>query len=621
MKANARAKASAVRQDDFSDFFDNAAIPLHWVDGSGIIVHANDAELRLLGYERDEYIGRPIAEFHADGEAIADILTRLARRETLRDYPSRLRCKDGSVRTVRITSNVKWGEDGRFLHTRCITREVDEQREELRNRLAAIVESSDDAIISKSVDGIVESWNRGAETLYGYTAVEAIGRSIMMLIPEELRAEEAMLLERLRRGERVDHYETVRLGKNGKRIDVSLTISPIRDGAGRIVGASKIARDITARKQAEETLREADRRKDDFLAMLAHELRNPLAPIRASVEVLCLEGIGAEHVARAKSIIERQVSHMVRLVDDLLDVSRISRGKVTLQKEPVDLSAAILAAIETSRPAIEAGKHRFTIALADEPLVVEGDYVRLSQIALNLLNNAAKFTDSGGRISLAVRREGAHAVVAVQDSGVGIAPDMLERVFEMFVQGHRPGSESKSGLGIGLALARNLALLHGGELRAASEGPGKGATFELRLPLLKGARPEPAASREEPKSVRLPAKRVLVVDDNVDAAESLAMMLSAMGHDVEVAHGGRAALERARAARPDVVLLDIGMPDLDGLEVARRMRREPALRHVRLAALTGFGQKGDIERSRQAGFDEHLVKPVSPEVLRLVIGQ
>jgi len=489
MKGPARAKAPAGRKDDFSDFFDNAAIPLHWVDGAGIIVHANDAELRLLGYERHEYVGRPIAEFHADPDAIADILKRLARRETLRDYPSRLRCKDGSLCTVRITSNVKWAEDGRFLHTRCITRQIDEQSEELRNRLAAIVESSDDAIISKSTDGTIESWNRAAELLYGYTAAEAIGRSITMVIPKELHAEEAMLLDRLRRGERVEHYETVRLAKGGKRMHVSLTISPIRDASGRIVGASKIARDITARKQAEEALREADRRKDDFLAMLAHELRNPLAPIRASVELLCLEGITPEHAARARSIIERQVNHMVRLVDDLLEVSRISRGKIELQKEPVDLSAAVLSAIETSRPAIEAGKHRFTLALADEALVVEGDYVRLSQIILNLLNNAAKFTDPGGTISLSVRRDGPHAVVAVQDSGAGIAPDMLERVFEMFVQGHRPGSDSKSGLGIGLALARNLAMLHGGELNAASEGVGKGATFSLRLPLMKAAMP------------------------------------------------------------------------------------------------------------------------------------
>jgi CheY-like chemotaxis protein len=393
----------------------------------------------------------------------------------------------------------------------------------------------------------------------------------------------------------------------------------VRDLEGRIVGASKISRDITARKRDEEALREADRRKDEFLAVLAHELRNPLAPIRSSLDLLRMDDTG-EHALKARTIIERQVGHMVRLVDDLLEVSRISQGKIELRSEPVDVSAVILSAIETSRPAVEAGKHRLSMTLPTESLAVKGDFVRLGQVVANLLNNAARYTSSAGTISVSAERDDGHAVIAVRDSGVGIEPGMLPRIFEMFVQIERPGHRAKGGLGIGLSLARNLVKLHGGEISARSDGLGKGSTFEVRLPLISSAVPKTA--NEVPpdcEKARHSVKRVLVVDDNVDAAQSLGMMLVAMGHQVRVEHAGTAALEAARAEAPDVALLDIGMPEMDGLELARRLRREPGLQNVRLAAVTGFGGQEDVARSKAAGFDEHLVKPVSPDVLRLVV--
>jgi len=375
---------------------------------------------------------------------------------------------------------------------------------------------------------------------------------------------------------------------------------------------------VSVRKRAENALREAGRRKDEFLAMLSHELRNPLAPIRNSLHLLRIAEPASEDFGRARTIIERQVNNMVRLVDDLLEVSRISRGKIELRKEPVELSAAILSAVETSRPAIEAAHHRFNLDLAPEPLVVNGDFVRIGQVVSNLLNNAARYTDDGGTITLAVRREGPRALIEVRDTGVGIEPAMLERIFEMFMQ---VGPAGKGGLGIGLGLAKSIVEMHGGTIEARSEGLGKGSVFTVSLPISssharqRGVQAANAWTRAGPKGPR----RILVVDDNIDAAESLGLMLANMGHHVQVAHDGRAALEAARETVPDAVLLDISMPGFDGHEVVRRLRLDPAFRDVRFIAITGLGRPEDARRSREAGFDEHLVKPISPDVLQLIL--
>jgi PAS domain S-box-containing protein len=482
--------------------------------------------------------------------------------------------------------------------------------------LAAIVESSDDAIISKTLDGQILSWNRGAERLFGYSAAEAIGCPITLIIPADRQHEEQLILERLHRGERIDHYETVRVAKGGRRLDISLTISPIRDSAGRIVAASKVARDITSRKQIEEALREADQRKDEFLATLAHELRNPLAPIRNSLEVLRLTGKLRADAEEMREILERQVEQLVRLVDDLLDVSRITRGKVELRKVPVELANVVQSAIETSRPTIESARHQLVVDLSGAPIVVEADPVRLAQVVTNLLNNAAKFTPEGGRITISACRDGDEAAISVSDTGVGISAEMLPKVFGMFYQGGSSASTPKGGLGIGLALARSFVELHGGRIEAHSEGPGKGSRFVVRLPVARRAGGNGvSAVRETAQRPRLPVHRVLVVDDAQAAVYMLGKLLGVLGQDVRTTQKAASALEMIRSDPPDLVISDIGMPEMDGYELARRMRQIPGASGMVLVALTGYGQERDRERAREAGFDYHLVKPVSLEAL------
>ncbi|MGH8720894.1 MAG: PAS domain-containing sensor histidine kinase, partial [Burkholderiales bacterium] len=325
--------------------------------------------------------------------------------------------------------------------------------------LAAIVQSSDDAIISKTLDGVITSWNDGAERLFGFTAVEAIGREITIIIPPELRGEEQEILERLRRGERIAHFETVRQTKHGERLDISLTISPVRDASGKIVGASKVARDSRAQKQVARSLREADRRKDEFLALLAHELRNPLGPIRHAVGLARAEPCTPETLDWALGIIDRQASFMARLVDDLLDVSRVTRGRIDLRMARVDLAVVVRNAVDASRTLLEQRGHRLTLDLPAGPLYVEGDAERLTQVVANLLDNSAKYTDAGGHIALSVRREGPDAALRVTDDGIGIAPDILPRIFDLFTQATLPLERSSGGLGVGLALVDRLVKL------------------------------------------------------------------------------------------------------------------------------------------------------------------
>jgi signal transduction histidine kinase/integral membrane sensor domain MASE1/AmiR/NasT family two-component response regulator len=368
-------------------------------------------------------------------------------------------------------------------------------------------------------------------------------------------------------------------------------------------------------------LAEAHRRKDEFLAMLAHELRNPLAPIRNALHILKMPAADAATVAQAKEMMGRQVQNLMRLVDDLLDVSRIMRGKIELRKERIDLAESIGRAVETASPVVQQGRHELTVSLPPEPIRVEADSVRLAQAIANLLHNAAKYTEPGGIIVLSAERDGGDAVVRVRDSGIGIGPEMLPRIFGLFVQADRALTRAQGGMGIGLTLVRTLVELHGGRVQAFSEGLGKGSEFVIRLPTLAVRAPEPSLDGPTSRgsSGRPPRRRVLVVDDNVDAAESLAAVLRLAGQDVRVSHDGAAALDAAGADRPDVVFLDIGMPGMDGYEVARNMRRDPALRDVVLIALTGWGQEEDRRRSREAGFDHHIVKPVEPDALQRLL--
>jgi signal transduction histidine kinase len=360
-----------------------------------------------------------------------------------------------------------------------------------------------------------------------------------------------------------------------------------------------------------QALQESNQRKDEFLAMLAHELRNPLAPIRTAVQLLRMRELTEAHRQRARDVIERQVEHLVNLIDDLLDVSRITRGMITLQLEPVLIGAIVARAVETARPAIDAHRHELEIDLPDELISVEGDKTRLVQVIANILHNAAKFMDPGGHIRLSARREGSNAVITVRDTGIGISPDLQPKIFELFTQVHSKSERAQGGLGIGLALVRRLTEMHGGTVSAHSDGPGRGAEFTVRLPVMAVPVERIPSSRKDEKVPSIEPMRIVVADDNQDAAEALSLQLQLSGHEVRTANDGVEALELAKAFGPDVMLLDLGMPKMDGYEVARQIRQEAEDRRIALVALTGWGQQQDRERTAAAGFDAHLVKPVA----------
>jgi PAS domain S-box-containing protein len=730
-------------------------------DDQGNVTYLNAVAEALTGWSRRDALGQPLGtvfrivneETRAPVESPATralregVVVGLANHTILIERGGGERPIDDSAAPIR-------DERGRVSGCVLIFRDVTAQRRMERERaaqlltahlLASIVESSDDAIISKSLDGTIQSWNAGAERLFGYTAADAVGRHISLVIPEERVAEEDDIIASLKAGQRIEHFETERLRRDGERIVVSLTISPIKDEAGTVVGASKIARDITARKRVETErqrfvtvienstdfigicdlqgmplfvnraglamvglqdveqarrtpvaefffpedrhrimheffpavlerghgeievrfrhfvtgearwmaykvltlpdasgrpaaiatvsqdvterkkladdlrslaaeLSETDRRKDEFLAMLAHELRNPLAPISNAVRVLRLRGSDAGAVRVASDVLHRQVGQMARLVDDLLDVSRITRGKIELRKERVDVAGIVGQAVEAARPLCQSMRHELSVTLSPHPVVVNADPTRLAQVIGNLLNNACKFTEPGGRIRLAVERDGAQAVIRVRDSGVGIAPQRLRDVFDMFTQVDTSLERSRGGLGIGLTLVKRLVEMHEGTVEARSEGLGRGSEFVVRLPILADA-PAPAVAETVGADAPRARRRVLIVDDNRDGAESLALMLQFSGHETHVVHDGRDAVDAAERFAPDAVLLDIGLPTLNGYEVCRRIREQPWGKDLVLVAVTGWGQGEDRRRSREAGFDAHIVKPVDHEAL------
>jgi len=492
--------------------------------------------------------------------------------------------------------------------------------------LAAIVESSDDAIVSKTLDGRIRSWNAGAMRLFGYTAEEVIGKPITIIIPPELHEEEHRILGKLQRGERLDHFETTRVTRDGRRIPISLSVSPVRDSRGVVIGASKVARDISERKRAEQALREseqalreADRRKDEFLALLAHELRNPLAPIRYALATSRKAGRTLEQWKRAEEVIERQVAHMSRLLDDLLDVSRVTHGTLKLKKSRTELTLVLGAAIEAARPILDSRHHTLSLDLPKQTVRLEADPVRLAQVFSNLLINAAKYTDAGGSIELRATCEGSGVVVAVRDNGMGISADMMPRLFTLFSRAHTALVRSEGGLGVGLALARGLVALHGGRVEARSDGPGRGSEFIVRLPV---AAPAWEVSQVEVSADRPAADvglRILVVDDSRDAADTCATVLELSGHEVRTAYDGRRALELAGTFRPHALVLDIGLPDVNGYEVARSIRAAPWGGGMVLIAVTGWGQGEDRRRALEAGFDHHLTKPIAAETLESLL--
>jgi two-component system CheB/CheR fusion protein len=462
--------------------------------------------------------------------------------------------------------------------------------------------------------------------MLGHSNEELLGMTLGEVTAPEDRSMTDQLAAELRDGRR-DRLECEKryLRRDGTRQWAHVCVIALRDDAGVFRGAIATIEDIDARKAAEaerdaliDALREADRRKNEFLGMLSHELRNPLSPIRNSLYILGRAAPGGEQARRALAVIDRQVQHTTRLVDDLLDVTRISRGKVRLQRERVDLGELARRTVEDHRDLFAHIGVRLEVRIAAEPVVVNADATRISQVIGNLLQNAAKFTRRGGETTLAVEQNDGFAVVTVRDTGAGIAPEVLRRLFEPFVQADSTLDRSTGGLGLGLALVKGLAELHGGTVTAHSEGVGTGATFTVRLPLDRRRAPRLTvvpAGRAPPG----PARRVLVIEDNSDAAQSLKEALELNGHVVDVASTGSDGLDKVRGLDPDVVLCDIGLPGMDGFEVARRIRADPGCRGVALIALSGYAQAEDLERSKEAGFDLHLAKPPDLETLERAI--
>jgi PAS domain S-box-containing protein len=491
------------------------------------------------------------------------------------------------------------------------------QAERANAHLAAIVEGSADAIVSKDLSGIITSWNGGAERLFGYTAAEALGRSVTMLIPPDRVDEEPGILARIGRGERIDHYETIRRRKDGTLLDVSLTVSPVFDSHGKAVGASKIARDITERKLAEERLRvakreaeAASRAKDMFLAVLSHELRTPLAPVFMTLTALELKGDIPRDVQDDVAMMRRNVELEVKLIDDLLDISRITSGKLRLTLERLNVNDLVRHACDTCSSNIREKGIQLQCELDDDVCEIMGDAARLQQVLWNLLNNAAKFTPEGGHIRVATQNaDGGRVRITVRDTGIGVAPEILPRIFDAFEQGEVRITRQFGGLGLGLAISKLLVERHQGSIRAESDGPNKGTTFVVEVPALSREESASRPSRSRPVSgVNAGPLRLMVVEDHADTATVLARLLGARGHTVTTATTAAAALALASQGDFDVVISDLGLPDMTGYELMRRLKTKYGTKGI---AMSGYGMEDDIRKGEQAGFSDHLVKPIN----------
>ncbi len=588
------------------------------LDPEGHIVSWNTGAQKLKGYSREEILGKHFSVFYPP-DAVAsgwpqEELRRARTQGRFEDEGWRVR-KDGSRFWANVVITALYEPDGELAGFAKITRDLSERRrqeEQLRTseeRMRLLVESVRDyAIFMLDPDGIVRGWNIGAQAIKGYAADEIIGRHFSVFYTPEDRqlGKPAYELVTARAQGRVED-EGWRVRKDGTLFWANVVITAMHAPSGELIGFAKITRDMTERRRLEE-LERSSRRMNEFLAMLAHELRNPLAPIRNAVTIMQLEPLASPAIRNSRDIIDRQLSHITRLVDELLDVGRLNTGKVVLRKESVVLQDLVARGVETVKPLIDGRRQQLSVALPDGPVWLEADPTRVSQILQNLLVNASKYTPDGGHIHVEVERAESFATTSITDNGRGIERAQLENIFELFVQGDTSGSPHESGLGIGLTLARSLAEMHGGSIDAHSRGPGLGSTFSVRLPLGQAGRePEQHSSRGEslPKGYR-----VMVVDDNRDAADSVTGVLRLLGHEVQSAYDGAASLELARRFQPEVVLLDLAMPQISGLETLRLLRVQPGMDQVFAVAVTGYGSEEDKHRTSQAGFDAHLVKPL-----------
>jgi PAS domain S-box-containing protein len=521
-----------------------------------------------------------------------------------------------------------------------------------RAHLAAIVESSEDAVISKTLEGIVTSWNGASQRLFGWSSQEMIGEPILKLIPEELQHEETEILSKLRAGERIERYETTRRRKNGERLDISLTVSPIRDATGRIIGAAKVAHDITARRRAERMLRDREQQlqalasereqlleaersarteaerlghlKDEFLATLSHELRTPLNAIQGWTAILLMTPRSDEDT-RALQTIDRNVRTQGKIISDLLDMSRIVAGKIHLDVQSLDLHDVIDAAISTVRQSAEAKKIRIHALLDSNIGQIRGDPARLQQVLWNLLSNSVKFTPAGGKISLVLERVNSHLEIVVEDTGSGIEPDFLPYVFDRFRQADSSMARQHGGLGLGLSIVKNLVELHGGSVRVKSPGKDQGSTFVIALPVSHVRQDRAGAAGNTPvtdplKSMELPrldGRRILIVDDEQDGALMIARLLQGRGAQTVCASNGAEALQHLAKEKFDILLSDVGMPGMDGFQLIREIRKgEGSGRRLAAIAVTAYARPEDRQRALLAGFQTHIAKPIdAPELI------
>lgn len=619
--------------DLFIDRVEDYAIFL--LEPQGHVTTWNRGAERIKGYAPEEIIGEHLSIFYPPDEhhQAHEALKTAAKTGRFEGEGWRVR-KDGSQFWGNVSLTALHDESGvlkgfvEITYDLTVRKQAEEklrQRELKYDLLMSGVKEY--AIFLMDPEGRVADWNAAAERLLGYNHDEVIGQHFSIFWTAEEGEPGGVAEKELRQaallGRASDDRWHVR--KDGTHFWANGITSALRDEEGNLRGFAKVLRDKTDHKRTEEELRakadeleEADRRKNDFLAMLAHELRNPLAPIASAVTLLKGSDSSAETEREAVGALERQVQKMTRLINDLMDVSRITRGKVQLQRERVDLLQCIRNAVETAGPLIQEHDHTLSVSLPEEPLWVSADPTRIEQVLENLLNNAAKYTEPEGNIHVTAERQEGKAVISVRDTGVGIPPELLPHLFDLFTQADRTLDRAEGGLGIGLTIVRSIVEMHDGKVEVATEGLGKGSTFTIQLPLLlKGqttAITTPAQAHPQG-----PKLKILIVDDNPDAGKMLGLLLRAQGHDVQIALCGLSALEAAASQRPHLILLDIGLPGLDGYKVAQRLRENVVTKDAVLVALTGYGQPEDRQRSKEAGFDHHLVKPVGFEDVQAII--
>ena len=594
----------------------------------GLVRTWNSGAQRFKGYVASEILGSHFSRFYTSEAQAAgwpQEELRLARREgRFEDEGWRVR-KDGSQFWANVVITPLSNANGTLRGFLKITRDLTERKnaeETLRlseERFRLLVESVQDyAIFMLDPEGRIASWNAGAERIKGYSAQEIIGQHFSRFYTsEDLQSGKPQreLQSALKDGRVED--EGWRVRKDRSLFWANVVITAVRDKEHRLLGFAKVTRDLTEKRKSE-ALEVADRQKNEFLAILAHELRNPLAPISNGLQLLKLEGVDGDTVKQTTELMERQLSHLVRLVDDLLDVSRVITGKMTYAKEPAELADIVSRSVEETEPVVDARGHELMLLLPARPIIVDADKLRLAQVISNLIVNAAKYTDVPSQIWLTVERQGHEAVVRVKDPGIGISAELLPNIFNLFTQADNSLARSRGGLGIGLNVVKRIMEAHGGTVVASSPGAGQGSEFVVRLPVSNAGLPV-GKPHAQAATQQITPRRILVVDDNVDAATTICSLLKAWGHVVQVAYSGSVVLDIARHFRPEIILLDIGLPGMSGYDVAKQLRGEPSVPHVVIAALTGYGQQSDRQRSLEAGFDYHLTKPPDPGLLESLI--